>query len=56
MRRLILLMTAMAAAMLLVVRGVAYALSVQCDGTGDYTYLRSYLSSSVSYSRRQTRE
>jgi hypothetical protein len=34
-RRLILLMAAMGAAMLLVVSGVAYALSVQCDGTGD---------------------
>jgi Ca2+-binding RTX toxin-like protein len=33
-RRLILLMAAMGAAMLLV-SGVAYALSVQCDGTGD---------------------
>jgi Ca2+-binding RTX toxin-like protein len=33
-RRLILLMTAMAAAVL-VVSGVAYALSVQCDGVGD---------------------
>lgn len=34
MGRLILLMAAMGAAMLLV-SGVAYALSVQCDGTGD---------------------
>src|SRR5215203_6985860 len=33
-RRLILLMAAMGAAML-VVSGVAYALSVQCDGAGD---------------------
>ena len=34
MRRLILLMAAMGATVL-VVSGVAYALSVQCDGTGD---------------------
>src|SRR5918994_4142583 len=33
-RRLILLMAAMGATVL-VVSGVAYALSVQCDGTGD---------------------
>ena len=34
MRRLILLMAAMEAAVLLA-SGVAYALSVQCDGAGD---------------------
>ena len=34
MRRLILLMTAMGVAVL-VIGGVAYALSVQCDGAGD---------------------
>ena len=35
MRRLILLMAAMGAAMLLLVSGVAYALTIQCDDGGD---------------------